>query len=129
MSLEIRIPFAVAVAGFLPVALPRITPGISIAWLSLVLLGCFGAGANLEDPARSDSLLRAARIEELKQSIAQDHTTLEDWITRPDGENASALHEDPQLLTIAERLSENQRALGQLETAAAEAETEAAIEK
>lgn len=127
MSLEIRIPFAAA--GFLPVALPRITPGVSITLLGLVLLGCFGAGADVEDPARSDSLLRTARIEELKQSIARDHTTLEDWITRPDGVNASALHQDPRIFTIAERLSENQRALVQLETAAAEAEAEAAIEK
>ena len=91
-----------------------------LALLAVSVLACLGAGPDPLDPALSDPDLRAARIEELKLAIAQDHATLEDMISRPDVEDAVSLHDDPQIRTIAARLTDNERALNRLEEAAAD---------
>ncbi len=56
------------------------------------------------------------RIEELRQAIARDHATLEDLISRPRGADEIRLHVDPELRTIATRLTEQERELERLES-------------
>jgi hypothetical protein len=90
--------------------------------ISIAGFACFGAKPEPEDPALSDPTLRAARIEELRQAIKQDHETLEDLITRPGAEWNTALHEDPEMRAIAARLTRQKHALDRLEAAAEAAE-------
>lgn len=98
-----------------------LSPLAATALLTLVVFGCLGGGPDAEDPTRSDPQLRMARIEELKRAIAQDHATLEDLMTRPEVEDALPLYDDPVIRTIAARLTQNERALEELEAAAATA--------
>jgi len=96
-----------------------LSPFAATGLLTLAAFGCLGGGPEAEDPTRLDPQLRMARIEALKLAIAQDHTTLEDLITQPELEDALSLHDDPVIRTIAARLTQNERALEQLEAAAA----------
>jgi hypothetical protein len=100
----------------------RITRWAAATLVATVGVACFGASPEPEDPALSDPSLRAARIEELRQAIKQDHETLEDLITRPGAEWNTALHEDPEMRAIASRLTEQEEALEHLVTAADAAE-------
>ena len=89
--------------------------------------GCFGGRPN-EAAIPADPALRAARIAELRQAIERDHATLEDLITRsgsaePENPGAGdeeggavALHENPTLRAIAQRLTRQARLLARLET-------------
>lgn len=87
-------------------------------FLAIVGLACFGAGRETPDPAMSDPQLRAARIEELKQAIDQDHARLEDLITQPRGEDSVPLHDNAEMREIAARLTELERELDRFEAAA-----------
>jgi hypothetical protein len=100
-----------------PRVVRRITGCVAAVILSIVGLACFGAKPEPEDPALSDPTLRAARIEELRQAIKQDHETLEDLITRPGAEWNTELHEDPEMRAIAARLTSQKHALDRLEAA------------
>ena len=54
------------------------------------------------------------RIAELRAAIAEDHTTLEQLITRPREEAEEPLHADPTLRAISRRLGEQERELAAL---------------
>jgi hypothetical protein len=97
----------------------RIAASCAAALVSIAGFACFGASPEPEDPALSDPQLREARIEELRQAIAEDHAALEDLITRPGAEWNTALHEDPEMRAIAARLSEQEHTLERLEKAEA----------
>ena len=90
----------------------------AVALLSITGFACLGSSSETDDPSTSDPRLREERIEQLRQAIDRDHATLEDLITRPGVEDGPQLHDDPELRAIAARLSEHERALERLETAA-----------
>jgi len=97
-----------------PTRFPRC---VAAALISIAGIACFAGSPEPQDPALSDPILRKARIEELRQAIKKDHETLEDLITRPGVEWNTALHEDPEMRAIADRLTEQEHALERLEAA------------
>jgi hypothetical protein len=116
MNAEIRIQRA-ALRGRVEAA-KRSAALATTTLLVITGLACFGASPEAPDPALSDPLLRAERIEELKQSIDRDHATLEDLITQPRTEDGVPLHDNQEIRVIAARLTEEQNALDRLEAAA-----------
>ncbi|HEB90053.1 MAG TPA: hypothetical protein ENI85_10815 [Deltaproteobacteria bacterium] len=97
--------------------------------LFLALAPGFGcsAGRRLDEAViPADAALRVAEIAELRAAIERDHATLEDLITRSGSDEGGvlALHEDPALRTIAERLTWQERRLARLEGLGAEGERE-----
>ncbi len=83
--------------------------------ISLTACSLFGSGDS-EIPLSVEQ--RTARIAALHAAISQDHETLEALITEPRTHDAPELHENPELETIATRLSQNERELAHLEAGA-----------
>jgi hypothetical protein len=85
--------------------------------LSLAAPGCLGAGGQAPHEHRepADSAELATEIEVLQVSIERDHRTLEDLITQPGLAADGSLHENPELRAIAERLTEQERSLEELQ--------------
>jgi hypothetical protein len=75
-------------------------------------VGCASAAPRADTAAQPPP--RAERIAELEQSIAEDHTTLQQLITRPREPGEAPLHSDPTLKAIARRLGEQERELESL---------------
>jgi len=92
-------------------------PRIALFGLMISLTACslFGSGDS-EIPLSVEQ--RTARIAALHAAISQDHETLEALITEPRTDDAPELHENPELETIATRLSQNERELAHLEAGA-----------
>ena len=96
----------------------QIGRSLALTGLAIGLMGC-AAGAAPDTRAAADPSWRAERIETLRRAIAEDHASLEDLITQPrQPEPAPALHRNPEIQAIAERLADHQRELAQLEALA-----------
>jgi hypothetical protein len=88
----------------------------AIAFFSMGGFACLGGSSDPGIGLANDPERRALRIEELRQAIARDHSTLEDLISRPRGADEIRLYVDPELRTIATRLTEQERELERLES-------------
>jgi hypothetical protein len=79
--------------------------------------GCLSGGETKIDPLDLEPEQRDQQIEALKESIERDRAALAEWIAQPDSEYSTALHDDPEMRTLASRLAEQVEDLEQLEAA------------
>jgi len=88
---------------------------LALTGLAIGLMGC-APGAAPDTQTAANPSWRAERIEALRHAIAQDHASLENLISQPpQPEPAPGLHSDPEIRAIAERLSDHQHELAELE--------------
>jgi hypothetical protein len=92
------------------VALPLL--GFALA----IFFGSTGGCSTTPENPDADPESRAAQISALQESIARDHRTLEDLVTRARNENIPALHDDAELREIAERIMLESSELQRLES-------------
>ena len=94
---------------------------IGLTGLMISLVGC-ATGDAMDDPVASDPGWRKERIETLRDAIAKDHARLEILVTRSrPPEPAPPLHSDPEIRSIAGRLSDHKQELARLEALARQA--------